>query len=222
MKNNILIVLLLTTFTGFKVSGQVDEEPYQKGTKNDEIKTIFTRGNTIGGYGELSMLYSQINSRDAFTFGARGGVILGHVMTLGLCGSGFFTDKYWSEGIQDNITLAGGYGGLFFEPILLPRWPVHFAFPVTIGVGGIAAARVNDYFDDDDDDEHYDLEESDAYMLVEPGAEIELNITKFFRFSIGAYYRYTTNIDLNLETERIPSDVLRGFSVGINFKFGKF
>jgi hypothetical protein len=221
MKNRILTIFLLITLTGFMVSGQVEEEPYQGRAKSDEMKTLFSRGNTIGGYGELSMLYSQINSRDAFTFGARGGVLLGHIMTLGLCGSGFFTDKYWSEGIQDNITLAGGYGGLFFEPILMPRWPVHLAFPVTVGVGGIAAAQVNDYIDDDDDN-HYYLEESDAYMLVEPGVELELNITKFFRFSIGGYYRYTTNVDLNVGTERLPSDVLRGFSAGINFKFGKF
>ncbi len=211
----------MITLTGYIASGQVDDESYQKAEKSDEIKTIFSRGNAIGGYGELSMLYSQINSRDAYTFGARGGVIMGHIMTLGLCGSGFFTDTYWSEGIQENITLAGGYGGLFFEPILLPRWPVHVAIPVTIGVGGLAAARV-DQISNDYDDDHYNLEASDAFMLVEPGVELELNITKFFRFSIGAYYRYTTNINLNIGTERLPSDVLRGFSGGINFKFGKF
>lgn len=221
MKNKFFIALIMITLTGYVASGQVDEESYQQEVKNDEIKTIFSRGNAFGGYGELSMLYSQINSRDAFIFGARGGVVMGHVMTLGLCGSGFFTDTYWSEGIQENITLAGGYGGLFFEPILMPRWPVHLAFPVTIGVGGLAAARV-DEFDNDYDDEQYNLEASDAFMLVEPGVELELNITRFFRFSIGAYYRYTTNINLNVGTERLPSDVLRGFSGGINFKFGKF
>jgi len=48
--------------------------------------------------------------------------------------------------------------------------------------------------------------------------EMEMNLTQFFRFSMGAYYRYTSEIEL-LNTDK---DVLNGFSFGVNFKFGKF
>ena len=36
-----------------------------------------------------------------------------------------------------NYTLAGGYGGIFIEPILGGTKPVHVSFPVLFGVGGV-------------------------------------------------------------------------------------
>jgi hypothetical protein len=218
MKKILFIALLV--FMSSLIFAQIDEEGLQKEPRNDEIQTLFPRGRggSVGGYGELSVLYSQIDGRDAFIFGARAGVLMGHMMTLGLCGSGFFNDPKPYPGIPDDVSIAGGYGGLFFEPILLPKFPVHIAIPVTIGVGGVAAARMYDYSVNND----YYLEESDAYMVIEPGIELEFNFTRFFRFSIGGYYRYTTDVDLYVGTVKVPTDILRGFSGGINFKFGKF
>jgi hypothetical protein len=218
MKKILLINLML--LSGILTFAQVDDEVMQEEVRQDDIKTLFHkgRGGSIGGYGELSILYNQIDNRDAFVFGARAGVLMGHMMTVGLCGSGFFNDPQYYSGITEKISIAGGYGGLFFEPILLPRFPVHVAIPVTIGVGGVAFARMYDYDEYDD----YYPEESDAYLVIEPGIEVELNITKFFRFSIGGYYRYTTDVDMMIGTQSVPTDILQGFSGGINFKFGKF
>jgi hypothetical protein len=198
----------LAVFLFSFAQAQVDDESYPEDYHGDEIKTLFSGNNTVGGYGEISMLYSQIDDRDAFLFGARGGVLLGHMMTIGLCGTGFFNDAQYIPVLEDEVTLAGGYGGLFFEPILFPKFPVHVTLPVTIGAGGVALARM--------------YEESDAYMVIEPGIEIELNITRFFRFSIGGYYRFTSDINLMMGDRAIPDDVLRGFSGGVNFKFGRF
>ena len=226
MKKILLIILMF--LPGFLVFAQVDEEIISEEVQQDEpeivqqdeIKTLFPRGRggSVGGYGELSMLYSQIDNRDAFTFGARAGVLLGHMMTIGFCGSGFFNDPTNYAGITESVSIAGGYGGLFFEPILFPKFPVHVAIPVTVGVGGVSFARMYEY---DEYDDFYP-EESDAYMVIEPGIELELNITKFFRFSIGGYYRYTTDVDMVIGTEKVPAVLLKGFSGGINFKFGKF
>jgi hypothetical protein len=218
MKKILLINLML--LSGILTFAQVDDEVMQEEVRQDDIKTLFHkgRGGSIGGYGELSILYNQIDNRDAFVFGARAGVLMGHMMTVGLCGSGFFNDPQYYSGITEKISIAGGYGGLFFEPILLPRFPVHVAIPVTIGVGGVAFARMYDYDEYDD----YYPEESDAYLVIEPGIEVELNITKFFRFSIGGYYRYTTDVDMMIGTQSVPKDILQGFSGGVNFKFGKF
>jgi hypothetical protein len=218
MKKILLINLML--LSGILTFAQVDDEVMQEEVRQDDIKTLFHkgRGGSIGGYGELSILYNQIDNRDAFVFGARAGVLMGHMMTVGLCGSGFFNDPQYYSGITEKISIAGGYGGLFFEPILLPRFPVHVAIPVTIGVGGVAFARMYNYDEYDD----YYPEESDAYFVIEPGIEVELNITKFFRFSIGGYYRYTTDVDMMIGTQSVPKDILQGFSGGVNFKFGKF
>ncbi|MBN1415556.1 MAG: hypothetical protein JW973_10685 [Bacteroidales bacterium] len=215
-----ILVLTAMLFPTFLAFAQIEEET-QKKERSSEIRTIFPRGKggAVGGYGELSMSYCQINNRDALNFGARGGAILGHMMTIGLCGSGFINDPSRDyPGISERVSITGGYGGFFFEPILFPRFPVHIAIPVTVGVGGVTFARMYEYNDEDD----FYPEESDAYLVVEPGIEVELNITRFCRFSIGGYYRYTTDVDMIIGSEPVPADLLRGFSGGINFKFGKF
>ncbi|MBN2274064.1 MAG: hypothetical protein JXR41_15820 [Bacteroidales bacterium] len=217
---NLMLVFACLAFA--QVDEEVAQEEYtqQDDYRQDEIKTLFQKGKrgAVGGYGGLSMLYSQIDNRDAFSFGARAGVVLGHMMTIGFCGTGFFNDAQYYNGLTEKASIAGGYGGLFFEPIIFPRFPVHVSVPVAIGVGGVAFSRMYDY---DDYDDFYP-EESDAYIVIEPGIELELNITKFFRFSVGGYYRYTTDVDLVIGTEKAPTNLLRGFSGGINFKFGKF
>ncbi|MBN2213435.1 MAG: hypothetical protein JW723_04260 [Bacteroidales bacterium] len=212
MKKIILFLFITSTVAaGF---GQVDETEQVKPKKSDEIMTLLGSSNAVGGYGGLSMLYTQIDNKDAFVFGARGGAIMGHSFAIGFGGCGFVTDLFFDEALNLDANLAGGYGGLFFEPIILPKFPVHLSIPVLIGAGGIAYNSVDRRWE-----ESWYVEDSEAFFVVEPGAEIELNITRFFRFSIGAYYRHTSNIDL---MDNVSKDVLNGFSYGVNFKFGKF
>ena len=107
-----------------------------------------------------------------------------------------------------------------FEPLLMPKLPVHVAFPVLIGAGGVAVMSVNDgnFWED-----NFKSEASDAFMVIEPGIEVELNVTRFFRFCVGAYYLYTSEVDIQYPLEnQLPYDILRGFSGGVTFKFGRF
>ncbi len=209
------VVTILSTILLITMSyGQVEQEEFTKKQKsNDEIVTLLGKSNAIGGFGGVSVLYSQIDDKDAFVFGARGGVILGHVFAMGFGGAGFINDYHIDE-VYGKVSLAGGYGGIFFEPIILPRFPVHLSIPVLVGAGGVAYTSIDE---SRWDNEPY-VEDSEAFLVIEPGLELEMNITKFFRFSFGGYYRYTSDIEL-LNT---PKDVLNGFSAGVNFKFGKF
>jgi hypothetical protein len=203
----------LLAVTGLTAFTQDDEY------RNDEIQTLVGHNNAVGGYGAISMRYTQLEDRDAFVFGARGGIVMGHVVSLGLGGAGFFNDVHYDATTGTDISLAGGYGGFFFEPVIMPKFPVHVSFPVLIGAGGVAIVSVDD---DDDWDESFKSESSDAYMVIEPGIEVELNITNFFRFCVGGYYRYTSNVDISDPQYNIPTDILRGFSGGVTFKFGRF
>lgn len=190
-----------------------------KGDPN-EIRTFMGQNNSVGGYGALSMQYSQIDNRDAFVFGAKGGILMGHMVSMGLAINGFFNDKHYDPITGNNQHLAGGYGGFFFEPILLPKYPVHVSFPVLIGGGGIGIMNNND----NSWDNKWHSEASDAFMVIEPGIEVEMNITRFFRFCVGAHYRYTTDVQIDNPDypEKVPVGVLRGFMGGVTFKFGRF
>jgi len=199
------------------VFAQQDDETMNHGS--DDIQTLMGKNNAVGGYGAISIQYTELENRDAFVFGARGGILMGHMVALGLGGSGFFNDVHYDATTGNDISLAGGYGGFFFEPVIMPKFPVHVAFPILIGAGGVAVVSVND---DEDWNDNYKSEASDAFMVIEPGIEIELNITRFFRFCIGGYYRYTSDVDIQDPEYSVPTDILQGFSGGVTFKFGRF
>lgn len=181
---------------------------------DDEIKTIFNNGRTShGAYGALSINYSQIDGKDAFLVGARGAWLINHSIGIGLAGYGFINDidTYDSFNNSDSdLDLVGGYGGLLIEPILFPKSPIHISLPIVIGAGGIT-------YTDNFRWDHHNYE-TDAFFVIEPGIEIEFNVIRFMRIAAGAYYRHTSDIEL----EGTDKDVLNGFSTGITLKFGKF
>ncbi|HLO60797.1 MAG TPA: hypothetical protein VK179_18745 [Bacteroidales bacterium] len=196
-----------------------DEEKSGRSGRSDDIQTLMGRNNSVGGYGAISMRYTELEDKDAFVFGARGAIVMGHMMSLGLAGAGFFNDVHYNSASNQDVSLAGGYGGFFFEPVIMPRFPVHVSFPVMIGAGGLAVVSQED---NDNWNDNYKSEASDAFMIIEPGVELELNVTRFFRFSVGAYYRYTSDVDIENPDYNVPTDILKGFSGGVTFKFGKF
>ena len=210
-KHLILVTALLLLITELSF-GQ-----YQRNSQSDdEIQTIFSKRKSNGGYGALSLAYAEIDHKDAIIMGARGGWIVNHSFAIGLGGYGFVNDINY-DNIFDNdldYNLAGGYGGLFIEPILGPRLPVHISLPVLFGLGGIA------YVEHHNNWEYWwsDNDHSDVYWVIEPAVELEFNITRHFRMAATASYRFTSNIDM-LYTD---PEILEGFTAGLVFKFGKF
>jgi hypothetical protein len=209
-----LLGVLTVTLAAF-----TQQDDKSTSNRSDEIQTIMGKNNAVGGYGALTIQYTELEGRDAFVFGARGGILMGHMMALGLGGSGFFNDVHYDATTGQDISLAGGYGGFFFEPIIMPKFPVHISFPILIGAGGVSVYSVNG---DNDWNDNYKSEASDAFMVIEPGIEVELNITRFFRFCMGGYYRYTTDVEIQDPRYTVPTDILHGFSGGVTFKFGRF
>lgn len=90
-------------------------------------------------------------------------------------------------------------------------------FPVLFGAGGIS------YVSKESNMNNNLIEDSEAFLLIEPAAEIELNLTRFFRFAIGASYRYPTSFDVGLSgTPSASAASIKGMSYTATFKFGKF
>jgi len=211
MKKLLAFMMILTC--GAATFAQNEDEK-----RSGEMKTLFSNGNSLGGYGAITIRYAEIDRRDAFIFGARGGVVMGHMFSLGVAGSGFFNDVQYNSTTGTHISLAGGYGGFYFEPSVMPQWPVHISFPTLIGAGGVGVMTGQD----NNWNDRFKSQASDAFMVIEPGIELELSITRFFRFCLGGYYRYTTNIEIEDPEFDVDRDILRGFSGGVTFKFGRF
>ena len=189
----------------------------QENKENDQVSTIFSKSRRNGGYGALSFNYTQIDGKDAFLMGARGSWIVGHSFAIGLGGCGFINDlnyHRWINNDLNNNNLAGGYGGLYLEPILAPRLPVHLSFPVLFGVGGISNISDNR----DWDNWEFNNSDSDVYLVFEPTVELEFNMTRHLRLAGSIGYRFTSDIVIN----NTNPDILEGTNIGLIVKFGKF
>lgn len=187
--------------------------------QNDNYRTLFgSKPVSHGGYGALTFSYSNIDDKDAFMAGIKGGWVIDHIFTIGIAGKGFLNDisYQYQFGANQDLNIAGGYGGLLIEPVLAPFSPVHLTFPVIIGAGGVALVNYNWW--QYDTFQNPAVWESDAFFVIEPGIEIEFNVVRFMRFAVGASYRHTSAVHL-AETGK---DVLNGFSGGFSLKFGKF
>lgn len=186
---------------------------------NDEIQTIFSSRRSNGGYGAISLGYSNIDNSDAFVGGIRGGFIFDHKFAIGLAGYGFINnlDNHYHDVFRDEYYLAGGYGGLLLEPIIAGTRPVHVSFPIILAIGGVS--QIDGYWDWDwDDDGHYHEIGSDLIFVFEPGIDLEFNLARHFRLAASASYRLTSDIELYAT----DADALRSFQFGLTFKFGKF
>lgn len=208
-KFGLLICLLLLVSS---VAAQSEQYADNQG----EFKTIFSNKRSNGGYGALSIAYSEIDNKDAIIVGARGGWIINHSLAIGLGGYGFANDINYDNLFNDNrdYNLAGGYGGLFVEPIIGPKLPVHISIPILFGLGGVSYVEHHnnwDYWWSTDD-------KSDVYFVFEPAIELEFNVTRHFRLAATASYRFTSDIEM-LYTD---PDILEGLTAGLVFKFGKF
>ncbi len=194
--------------------------------EEEEMKTLFGNNGITshGGYGGITTSYTNIDNRDAIMIGARGAWLINHKIGIGLAGTGFLTEgKVDTQLNGDRYQLEGGYGGLFLEYIVNPNSPIHLSFPLTIGAGGVSYTESYNSFRGNDFD-HFG-EDDEAFFVIEPGVELELNLLKFMRMAFGVSYRYTSDVSLNYVSNNqtiVSKDVLNGFSGGITLKFGKF
>ncbi len=221
-------MIVVIVILGSQVFGQNDNEEKKENSDNEEIKTIFKTpsAKSFGFYIAFSAQYSSLkDDMDAYLIGGRLSCILNHNVGIGIGGYGFVNDmKYNDVDGAEDYYLVGGYGGLYIEPILFPKSPIHISFPILIGAGGVSYEEAidngDDWWDDDkwDDWEDRETVDSEGFFVIEPGVEIEFNMMKNLRLAVGASYRKTVGIDLI----NSDSDIIDGFNAGLTFKIGKF
>ena len=197
--------------------------------ENNQIETLFSKDQKIthGGYAGFEFGYTQIVDRPAIITGFHAAWVIDHTIELGIIGKGYITNPVPDLNLEnESYMYTGGYGGLHIAANVFGNKPINVTFPLTVGAGSISYIKTqyydlyNNYYDDCYAENHY------AYLVLEPGVEVQLNMTRFFRISAGISYRYTSDIYLiysNTNSESVinPS-IMRGINAGIKLKFGKF
>lgn len=164
-----------------------------------------------GGFGGPVLKITEINDETGIMVGGRGGWIINHTFVIGGGGYGLANDIKAKDIISEQkLYLDMGYGGLEMECIINSSRLIHVSFHTLIGAGGINYEGHGRRFDYDDD--------SDAFFVAEPGANLMLNVTEFLRVGVGASYRYINGVDL----QGFNDSDLDGASANLTLKFGKF
>ena len=71
--------------------------------------------------------------------------------------------------------------------------------------------------------DHNMIEDTEAFLIAEPGAEIELNLTRNFRLALGTSYKFTTPFNVgSAGSTTCQFQCSEGFSFMMTFKFGRF
>lgn len=198
--------------------------------QQDEPNTLFSKRDiSFGGYGAFEIKGSQLNNGFGAFLGGRGGVIINNMFSIGGAGYGLMPTMKVNcpipehkHGTSNNYLIAG-YGGLFLEYINSSNSLLHFTVNTLIAAGGVTYES-NDGICDRYDDMH----PKSAVFIIEPGATAELNVSKFFRLSLGVSYRYSPNFELkytdidNSTVEVLSKDAFNGVNLNLAFKFGYF
>jgi hypothetical protein len=194
------------------------EKPEKPKRVVDTVFGSFGKDVYISGYGAFTGSYARIKHEDAFLPGFRAGVILDNFV-LGISGTGLahpdrrrdYGDNSYTDG-KDYINF--GYGGGLIEYYFFPKKLVHFSIGTVIGGGGLGFSSDKD--DDDDDNDH--KSGADKFFVVEPEANLFINLARFCRIGIGGSYRYIKGLDNDFYKDKHFS----GPSVRVTAAFGWF
>lgn len=186
-----------------------------------EIQTIFKPGKS-GGYGAISNKFSTVGGHFANLVEVYGGWYVNKKVLIGIGGAGLTNDVPVSpiNSIDPTRDLSYAYGqfGAVNEFVLWSDRVVHGVFHVFAGAGFTGQYERFNWDDHDDDDwDNFEVDEQ-AFFVLEPAIQIELNLMKWMRFSPGISYRATFGSD----TPGLSDSDLSALSYNLTLKFGRF
>ncbi|SFE87961.1 hypothetical protein SAMN05518672_111143 [Chitinophaga sp. CF118] len=165
----------------------------QARAQHAQTETLFSRkgqGKTkVGAYGAPATKFTSIDGNFGVLVGGYGGVLLNNKIMLG-AGSWSLVNNIQMPTVNINGNkeyLSLWYTGFVAEYVHNTNKLIHWTAGTLIGGGGVS--RREKYRFDDGDNHNSTHHDGSGFFVVEPFANLELNIIKNLRFDIGASYR---------------------------------
>ena len=144
----------------------------------------------FGGYTTLDTRFSQVDDGLAFLLGLKGGLIFNNTFSMGIGGYGLlptakthFDCPVAGHENEKRNYWTGGYGALVFEYMHASGKLLHLNANTLVGFGGVSFSG---HHQDNTYREKKDSEHPSKFIFVlEPGVAAELNVSRFFRMSLG-------------------------------------
>jgi hypothetical protein len=172
-------------------------------------ETLAGDGFESGGFGGPVLKITPINGKTGVLIGGRGGWIINHAFILGGGAYGLVTNiAADTPGPGGEPYIEFGYGGVELEYV--HQWDklLHLSFGLLIGGGEVGCRQANGSNSGD----------SQSFFTMEPWVNGNLNVTGFFRISVGISYRWVTGANSPAASD---SD-LSGVAGILLLRFGSF
>lgn len=188
-----------------------------KDNSNNRPQTQTLLSSTIrhGGFGSPIYGVTTMNGQTVFMRGTRGVWVMNltseHTLHLGLAGYRTRSDFDPVDWMHHDVTepeLRANYGGFEVEYVNRSHRLVHMGAQLLIGSGNVRY-----------DDRDLELDKTrESYFVLQPGANLMLNVTRWFRISGGVYYRHTGDVNL----AGTSGGDLSGITGILGLRFGRF
>jgi len=185
MKKLICLTLLLSFFAGMNLLfAQVE---------GDTTQYLLTEKTVLSGFGGPFVEFSSLNKQFAVCLGGGAAMIINQTLFIGGYFEGIVTNHYMKD-IDTTIVqadkpkIAFEHGGIWLGYVYKPKKAIHGGLSMKLGWGEIdlKEGEGNPYSD-------YDYR--DRIFPIQPQAEMEFNMTDWFKINVGVGYRIVTGID---------------------------
>ena len=189
MKKLIFLILIVNLFTGLNQLIAQGE--------GDTTKYLLSEKTVISGFGSPFVEFSSVNNQFAVCLGGGGAMMINQTFFLGGYFEGILTNHY-REDLQlivddENPKISFEHGGIWLGYIYKHQKAVHGGLSMKLGWGEI------DLKDGEGGNPESEFDYRDRIFLIQPQAELELNLTDWFKVNVGLGYRIVTGIDATYE-----------------------
>jgi hypothetical protein len=210
MKKNSLLFLLISVFV-------ISE------TQAQEIQTLFRGSRPSGGYAALSNKFTSVRGEYANLAEVYGGWFIKRRLLVGI-GAAASTNNLkvpyeYSTAPLTRMSWQYGQFGLMTEYVFGSNRVIHLNLTFFTGAGFTVQYERKRMEHWDNWDYAYDIEhDANFFYVMEPGAQVEVNVLRWLRLSPGVSYRRTFGSDGRGLTDADLSD----WSYNVTLKIGKF
>lgn len=192
------------------------------GQRSDEMETVFKNDRSVGVFVGFGAKLTELQGQPAMLNGGEVNLVIGRALNLGVVGYGLSSSVFSRDVVEpgDSYHFSMGYGGLNIEPVFYSKKMIHFTVPIIVGAGGVTQSE-SKYLSLEYGDEPVFVEDpyrSDAFLILEPGLNAEVNLFRFMRLTAGASYRLISDVQI----PGVSQKKTEGLSAHVGLRFGWF
>lgn len=185
MKKLIFLMLVLSFFTGFNLLNAQGN--------GDSTKYLFSEETVFSGFGSPIVEFSSVNKQFAVCLGGGGALMINKTLFIGGYFEGLATihNRNDLQTIVDdeNPGISFEHGGIWLGYIHNHKKAIHGGLSMKLGWGEI------ELVDGEGGNPDSDYDYTDRIFNIQPQAELEMNLTKWFKVNVGIGYRIVTGIN---------------------------